>query len=365
MNEDLDIKKGLKSFLLAKKFIDTDSKKSFLYFQQSLKYLEKYKNNNNDKKYNNIVDETVTECNNFLQNSIATNFIENYTVEEKNVKIFSLIEKGKLDEFKKYNFGEINMNEYNSDGLTPLHYCIKMGDTHILKILLKLGGQIDTVNKSGHTLLEYACLEKDPNVITFLYSHGANMKKNLFFRNGNIKYLLNKNDIDLANIMKILLSYYNKNSNLTNLDFIYNYINKTDKIGLNDITFDILLNSIDNFLESKNPTIRNTYTEIIKEEITYQLKNKLGCPINKIDILLINLVPFIDYQFNMSCAFLLSNEIKYLIYKILKKKYSKTNESIKYKLLEEIWKKYIKNNLYTSDYIGILTNQWIKLIKYK
>ena len=86
---------------------------------------------------------------------------------------------------------------------------------------------------------------------------------------------------------------------------------------------------------------------------------------SKIDILLINIVPFIDYSFNLSSDFLLSNEIKYLIFNILKKKYSKINESLRYNLLEEIWEKYIKTKLYLSDHIGILTNQWMKQIKYK
>lgn len=361
MSEDLNIKKGFKSYLLGKKLSNTNSKKSFLYFKQSLKYLKKCKND----KYKDIVQETQTECDKFLQNSIVTNFIENNTVEEKKVKIFSLIAKGKLNELKKYNFGEINMNEYNNDGLTPLHYCLKMGDTNMLKILFKLGGKIDTIDKKGHTLLEYACLEKDPNAISFLINHGANMKKNLFFRDGNKKYNLTKDDIDLANIIKIILTYYNKNSKLDNLNFVYNFIDKEKSIGLDELKLEYLINSIDNLLETKGDTIRKTYTEIIREELSYPLKKKLGCPSDKIDILLINIVHFIDYPFNVSSDFLLSNEIKYLIFNILKKKYSKINESLRYILLEEIWEKYIKTKLYLSDHIGILTNQWMKQIKYK
>ena len=35
----------------------------------------------------------------------------------------------------------------------------------MMKELLKKGGEIDLVNKNGNALLEYACLQKDPNFI--------------------------------------------------------------------------------------------------------------------------------------------------------------------------------------------------------
>ena len=109
-----------------------------------------------------------------------------------------------------------------------------MGDTTILKELLKKGEKIDLVNKNGNTLLEYACLQRDPNLILFLINHGANMKKHLFL--GIKKFKLELNDIDTANILKIcLLTEGNKND--INLDFLFTYIKPNQKIGLNGIVF--------------------------------------------------------------------------------------------------------------------------------
>ena len=50
---------------------------------------------------------------------------------------------------------------------------------------------------------------------------------------------------------------------------------------------------------------------------------------NKIDIILTNLLPFINYPFNLSTEFIVINEIKYLILKIIKKKMYNINDKNK------------------------------------
>ena len=87
----------------------------------------------------------------------------------------------------------------------------------------------------------------------------------------------------------------------------------------------------------------------------------MGCPRNKIELILINLVPFIEYPFGLSIDFVVSLELKYIIIKIIKKKLSITD--MKMELTNEVWDKYINNNLLTNDYIGILISQWISKIK--
>ena len=101
----------------------------------------------------------------------------------------------------------------------------------MLKLLLKKGGCIDTINKNGNTLLEFACLEKDPNFIQEMISHGANMKKHLYFREGVEKYYLKKNGIDLAIIIKIILNNVKENTDTNELNFIFNYIDREKKLG--------------------------------------------------------------------------------------------------------------------------------------
>ena len=187
--ENKKIVKYLKSYLTAKKYYNSDIDKSFDYLKLCVKILDDIKENNikiNDE-YINIVNETETECCKVLNNVIYKTLekpICNKLISTDN-ELFEIIETGSIHNLKKYNYGEINFNIYNEFGLTPLHYAIKFGDTNFLKKSFILGGKIDQTNKYGHTLLEYACLEKDPNMINFLLVYGSNMKKHLLFRDNN------------------------------------------------------------------------------------------------------------------------------------------------------------------------------------
>ncbi len=142
----------------------------------------------------------------YCLNKIYDQFEKNLTIESKVVSndIFTPIEEGNLDAIsvsESFN----NYKIYNEDGSTPLHLCIKNGDTTILKKFLKNGESIDLNNIEGHTLLEYACQLKDPNLISFLISHGADPRKHIFFRQDNRDCKMRTNDIDIANIIKICL----------------------------------------------------------------------------------------------------------------------------------------------------------------
>ena len=68
--------------------------------------------------------------------------------------------------------------------------------------------------------------------------------------------------------------------------------------------------------------------EILMEELIVfeETKTLTKCIYNKIDLVLVNLVPFINYPFNVGSIFILKNEIKHLIKYILvnnKKDYKK------------------------------------------
>ena len=83
-------------------------------------------------------------------------------------------------------------------------------------------------------------------------------------------------------------------------------------------------------LKIKQMNNLKTYIEIIKEELEFPY-SIMTCPKNKIDIILTNLLPFINYPFNLSTEFIVINKIKYLILKIIKKIYN-INTKIKKKL---------------------------------
>ena len=383
--EDLRIKKCLKSYLTAKKYYETDIDKSFEYFKQCIHILNDLKDKNIPIKEDlvNIIDETETECSKYLTNTIektmdrAMNRYDNQANKTSN-DLFELIETGKFDKLKEYKFGEINFNINNEDGLTPLHYAIKFGDTSFLKQAFKLGATIDQTNKFGHTLLEYACLEKDPNMINFLLLYGADMKKHLLFREGK-KYFNSGKQIDNLLLEKYIIEYENKLSNsfpeIKYLNFIFNYINENEIIDLaycepnnsivlsNTISVNNLIKKLDMLIDTFNNDARNTFINILKEELQYDLTFKLGCPINKIEIILYNLVPFINFNENLKLNWLLCLEIKFIILNILKKKVNINTKQLKNELIEIIHNSYIKSEIVQEGFIKIIILQWIYKIK--
>jgi len=384
MEIDLNNKKVvkcLKSYLIAKKYYDNDTEKSYEYFKQCISILNNLKNNNATFATNlaDIIEETETECSKYITNTITT-IIDKPQLKHNNSDnvLFTLIESGDIEKIKKYKYGEIDFTIVNEYGLTPTHYAIKCGDITCLKLLFKLGGKIDQTNKNGHTLLEYACLEKDPNMINFLMEYGASMEKHLLFREGK-EYFNKTNQIDCALLLKIILNSTDITIDLTNykikyLDFIFKYIDPKTSIDINynnyenniltiiDITFFEFITKLDIMIDGFDTDIRNTYISIIKEEFSYDLIYKLGCPDNKIDILLYNLIPFINIQFDLKLNWLISLEIKYLIIKIIKYKNKINITTLKKELFNLLNEIYVKTNLISPGIIYTLVIQWISKI---
>jgi ankyrin repeat protein len=374
-----NIKKCLKSYLIAKKYLDTDIDKSYEYFKQCITLLNNFKEKKIDiEGFKEIMEETETECNKYLTYTIEITLDKPLNIKNDikldNNELFQIIETGDLSKLKSYNYGEVSFSDYNNEGLTVLHYAIKFGDTSFIKQAFKLGAAIDQTNKFGHTLLEYACLEKDPNMINFLINYGANMKKHLIFREGK-KYFNNGKQIDIILLEKTIMEYNNTSNNIKHLDWIFKYINKDDLIELElsninnstisetKITNQELIIKLDNLINSFDNDSRNTYLSIIKEELNYNLAVKLGCPTNKIEIILYNLVPFINYDNNLNLNWLISLEIKCLILKILKNKTKINTTLLKNELMELLYLSYIKPGIIQEGLIQIIVLQWIYKIK--
>jgi len=352
----MELKKCFKSFLMAKKLIDSDKDKSFEYFKQSLKYINLAKKNVNDKDISDLLEETETECNKYI-NLTVEKTIEREDDKVIDLNLFDIIEKGELDLLKNIKSYHLNFNVYDEEGNTPIHKAIKYGDTTFIKMGLKLGAPIDIVNKAGNTALEYACLEKDPNMIEFLLKNGSDMKKHLLFREGNKKNKSNQNYIDCSIILKIIFSYPEAES-YEELNFLLDVFKKDELIGFNEYTYLDLIKYLITLLNKINKDNKETYLLIIREELVYPLKASLGCPRNKLEILLTYLVPFIEYPFNVSEDWYINLELKYLIIKNLKQKdFFKTN------LLNFLWENYIKNNILQEEYLGNLISQWVSKIK--
>jgi len=325
------LKKYYNNYMEGKKIYDTDKEKSFGYFKESLDILKNLRDNYNKKikKHKKLLEDSESECYKYISLTIEST-IESENIKKTNINIIELVselEKGELNLIKIAKYGDINFYE-NIENETILHLAIKNGDTTFLKYAFRLGARIDTTNYLGNTLLEYACLQQDPNMINFLSEYGANMQKHLYFRSGNYKNTNNNNPIDICILLKIILSYLPNDSDdkkvnnriYNKIKLLQNLLDINEKINLNNYTYrDLLIGLM--YLLNKIPEISAiTYLEIINEELNYSINNKLGCPKNKLELLLINLVPFIDYPFNISIDWIIIHELKYLIINLIKKK---------------------------------------------
>jgi hypothetical protein len=329
-NEEEILKKAIKLYITGKEEYNRNKNIARKLFESSLDTLKLLKNSNN---FSQLIQTTEAECIKYINTSS---------------NIFELIKINDIESIK--NIEHINFRDIDENGNTVLHCAIDIGDTGILKELFKKGGMIDTVNGNGNTLLEYACLKKDPNIISFIIMHGGNMKKHLFFRKGDIKYYLNKSDIDMAILLKLIIVNSINKTEYTNFIFLEKYFNINELIGLDKYTFKDLMIGL-NFMFNGKDSYKDYKNILIEELNTFeQQKNLTKCIYNKLDIVLSSLVPFINYPFNMASIFLLKNEIKYLIKYIL----NINKNDFKNLLMNKLFDTYIQTNLYPEDYIGII-----------
>ncbi len=336
---DDNLSKAIKIYNSGKKlYQENDKSKALKLFQKSLNMITEFKklNPNENFNMNTIIINTEAECIKYLNAP---------------PNVFELVNKNNLEEIKKIGF--INFREINENGNTVLHHAIDIGDMGILKEMLKKGGMIDTTNGNGNTLLEYACLKKDPNIISFMAAHGANMQKHLFFRKGDNKFYLNKSDIDLAILLKLIIINRLKTSSndITSNIFLFleKYFNLNELIGLDKFTIRDLLIGLHNMFNNKESY--KSYSTIINEELNEYEKNRTTkCIYTKIDILLVNIVPFINYPYNIASIFILKNEIKCLMNYILKN----NKKEFKNILMTKLFEDYIQTGLFPEDYIGII-----------
>jgi hypothetical protein len=141
--------------------------------------------------------------------------------------------------------------------------------------------------------------------------NGANMKKHIEFRKNN-KYINNGDNIDIMLLLKIILDNenVNKSSQIDNLEWIFEFINPDMILDIkyaksnNKITFNNLILQLNILLNNLSQETRETYIDIIKEELKYDLINNLICPNNKLELILYYLIPFINYEFNLNFIWL-------------------------------------------------------------
>ncbi len=212
-------------------------------------------------------------------------------------------------------------------------------------------------------------------MINFLSAYGADMKKHLEFREGK-KYFNNSQQIDIALIEKKVMEFNEiKNWKIKNLEFVFNYINseehididysnpKNSTISMEKITVKDFIKKLDYMVSNFSEDSKKSFIDILKDELSYPLAFKLGCPTKPLEIILYNLVPFIDQNQNLKLNWLISLEVKYSILKILKNKIRINTKELKQELAELLYLSYIKPEIIPEGLVQIIVLQWVYKIK--
>lgn len=321
-------------------------------FKNLLKDLKtKYKNK--DYKFNNL--RTISKILNTkdiykYKNYVnIINEIKEYIIIELNTKIkfnqinlFKEISKGNIKLFTNIYIPCNYQYIYNDKGNTLLHHCIINNDISIFKLLYNnYNYPINLLNKDKKSLIIYCLLNKEYDIYEYINLKHT-IPKNYYILKNKIDHNYNYIDIPII-INKLICSNKNENIKILNIE-----MNK--KIGYNNYTF----NNLFNFIKIKLDDKYTEYINIINEELEYYNKN-YSCYNNELELILYNIVPFIDY------SIIDENKIKHNLYisseNILKNELNFILKNKNYK--KKINNSYIKNNLYTKNYIYKILNNII------
>ena len=362
--------KCLKLFLIGEKYNKLkNNNKAINYFKSCINYANTVIDNSTSTDSSldiEIIEEAKHKCYKNIINNIKEN-IDNcfniITLNELEIdNIYTLIETGDIKTFIKNYKYDYNNFKYYKLGVTPLHYAIKCGDINFIKQLLILGGNIDITNIYGQTLLEYSCIEDDPSIISSIIYYGADIKKYIELK--KYKQYINKgSEIDIVLLEIYIMEKYkiSKIYEIKYLLWVFKFLNKDDKIDIEyidnkkNISIYNIIESIDNILNNMEENLRNTFLSIIIEELEYDFKFNLGCPTNKLHIILYNIIPFIDYSNNFIINWLLIIEFKFIIFNIINN--DSLYKNFKYNLKKTIYDTYLISEILSKGYIKILISQ--------
>ncbi|KAJ6117894.1 hypothetical protein N7523_005763 [Penicillium sp. IBT 18751x] len=72
---------------------------------------------------------------------------------------------------------EVNVNQCDNDGWTPLHHAIATGNTKICQLLLKEGADVDLMNRLGETALMFCAKYNNFEAAVSLIESGADVNQ--------------------------------------------------------------------------------------------------------------------------------------------------------------------------------------------
>lgn len=281
-------------------------------------------------------------------------------------EIFTLIKHGDLKALETWVEAKspINWKIYDKDGRTPLHLAITQGDLSICHLLLKNGCSINIPNLKGLTPLEQACINHDPNLVNFMISMGASVKKYVALRDKSKGVLLFDDDIDFVLCLKEILKYEpidwyawilkeNQKFKIIDSDKINDILNWPlweKKVGWGEWKWNEIINHYAGFIKNYPGLI-----PIVLDELNYETKDLISCPSNILKGLVLFTWFCHNFQFNCSSSWVINHELITLASHY----YNKYNDEWKDKFLEKIENDYVKTGLYSEDYLGILVSPWL------
>ena len=188
-------------------------------------------------------------------------------------ELFQEIEKNNFEKVTQILNNDVSqINDYNIDGLTPLHLGVIQGNIDIINLLLEKGSNPNALSLSkNQTPLHFSYLNQNENtneIINNLINHGA--KENILDIN-------NKKPSDYLNI-----NINTSNSN-NSLNKKYKLIKNVNNIKLNNgNNNENNLNGINGSQNSeRNISISNSYETTIINSISTQKENKSNKNYNK------------------------------------------------------------------------------------
>ncbi len=184
-------------------------------------------NPNEQKDYKSTLSEKEKELYQSKSDSKNSLFSSDIKITYNN-ELFEEIEKNNLEKISQILNNDISkINEYNIDGLTPLHLSVIKGNTEIVNLLLEKGANPNVLSLSkNQTPLHYSYLNQNHNtneIIKNLINHGA--KENIL----DINHKKPSDYLNLNLNLNSSNSISNSISNLINKKISILKLNKKDE----------------------------------------------------------------------------------------------------------------------------------------